>query len=65
LSVARLIAVKRPIWLLDEPTAALDQSGQARLAELMQAHRTGGGMIVAATHGPLGIDPSHELRLGP
>ena len=64
LSVARLIAVKRPIWLLDEPTAALDQSGQARLAELMQAHRTGGGMIVAATHGPLGIDASNELTLG-
>src|SRR5262249_50202332 len=24
LSIARLIAVKRPLWLLDEPTAALD-----------------------------------------
>ena len=64
LSLARLIAVKRPIWLLDEPTAALDASGQARLSELMRAHTVDGGLIVAATHGPLGIDAT-ELRLGP
>ena len=64
LSLARLIAVKRPIWLLDEPTAALDTSGQARLSELMRAHTVDGGLIVAATHGPLGIDAT-ELRLGP
>jgi heme exporter protein A len=64
LSLARLIAVKRPIWLLDEPTAALDSSGQARLSELMRAHTVDGGLIVAATHGPLGIDAT-ELRLGP
>jgi heme exporter protein A len=64
LSIARLIAIKRPIWLLDEPTAALDQGGQARLAELMHAHRRDGGMIVAATHGPLGIDANNELTLG-
>jgi heme exporter protein A len=64
LSIARLIAIKRPIWLLDEPTAALDHGGQTRLAELMRAHQRGGGMIVAATHGPLGIDASNELTLG-
>jgi len=64
LSVARLLAIKRPIWLLDEPTAALDVSGQGRLAELMHKHLAGGGMIVAATHGPLGIDADKELRLG-
>jgi heme exporter protein A len=64
LSLARLIAVKRPIWLLDEPTAALDAGGQARLSELMRAHTVDGGLIVAATHGPLGIDAT-ELRLGP
>jgi heme exporter protein A len=63
LSLARLIAVKRPIWLLDEPTAALDAGGQARLGELMRAHTVDGGLIVAATHGPLGIDAT-ELRLG-
>ena len=62
LALARLIAAPRPIWLLDEPTAALDTAGQQRLAELMQAHLAGGGLIVAATHGPLGI-AARELRL--
>jgi len=63
LSLARLIAVPRPIWLLDEPTSALDAAGQERLASLMRAHLSGGGLIVAATHGPLGIE-AKELRLG-
>jgi heme exporter protein A len=63
LSLARLVAVPRPIWLLDEPTSALDAAAQVRLAELMRRHLAGGGMIVAATHGPLGIDAT-ELRLG-
>jgi heme exporter protein A len=63
-SVARLLAAPRPIWLLDEPTAALDAAGQQRLLALMQAHLAGGGIIVAATHGPLGLGAVKELRLG-
>jgi heme exporter protein A len=63
LSLARLIAVPRPFWLLDEPTSALDAAGQEMLAGLMRAHLSGGGMIMAATHGPLGIE-CRELRLG-
>jgi heme exporter protein A len=64
LSLARLIAVDRPIWLLDEPNSALDAAAQIRLAELMQAHLAGGGLIVAAAHGPIGLDGARELRLG-
>lgn len=64
LSIARLVAVRRPIWLLDEPTSALDRGGQERLAELMRAHLAGDGMIVAAAHGPIGLDRAKELRLG-
>ncbi len=63
LSIARLLAVKRPIWLLDEPTSALDASSQRIFAGLMTAHLAGGGMIVAATHAPLGIE-ARELRIG-
>jgi heme exporter protein A len=63
LSLARLAAVPRPIWLLDEPNSALDSAGQERLTGLMHEHLAGGGMIMAATHGPLGIDCA-ELRLG-
>ena len=64
LSIARLVAVKRPLWLLDEPTSALDVTAQARLTELMQAHLAGGGLILAATHGALGLENAQELRLG-
>lgn len=63
LSIARLIAVNRPVWLLDEPTSALDTSGQAMIAGLMDAHLRSGGIILAATHGPLGI-AAQELRIG-
>jgi heme exporter protein A len=64
LSIARLIAVKRPLWLLDEPTSALDVAAQAMLTELMQTHLKDGGLIVAAVHGPIGLEKAAELRLG-
>jgi heme exporter protein A len=64
LSIARLVAVPRPIWLLDEPTSALDAPSQKRLAELMRDHLAGGGMIVAAAHGPIGLERARELKMG-
>jgi heme exporter protein A len=64
LSIARLIAVKRPIWLLDEPASTLDTAAQQSLTALMQAHLAAGGLILAATHGALGLDGAQELRLG-
>ena len=64
LSIARMIAVPRPVWLLDEPTSALDAPSQKRLAELMRDHLAGGGMIVAAAHGPIGLERARELKLG-
>lgn len=64
LSVARLIAVKRPVWLLDEPSSTLDDAGQAMLATVMNAHLASGGLIVAATHSPLDLAPMRELKLG-
>src|SRR5204862_2207379 len=63
LSIGRLLAVRRPVWLLDEPTSALDAAGQDLFAGLMRDHLSGGGIIVAATHAPLGI-AAEELRMG-
>jgi heme exporter protein A len=63
LSLARLLAIKRPIWLLDEPTTGLDASGQDMVVGLMRDHVGSGGLIVAATHAPLGL-AAKELRLG-
>ena len=64
LSIARLIAVKRPIWLLDEPMSTLDAAAQQALTGFMGTHLSGGGLILAATHGPLGVAATRELRLG-
>lgn len=63
LSIARLLTVKRPVWLLDEPTSALDVTGQSAFAAIMTSHLAGGGIILAATHTPLGI-AVQELRIG-
>ena len=63
LSIGRLIAVRRPVWLLDEPTSALDAAGQDMFAGVMRDHLAHGGIIIAATHAPLGIE-SRELRMG-
>jgi heme exporter protein A len=63
LSIARLLAIRRPVWLLDEPTNALDAAGQTMFAALMGDHLSRGGLIVAATHAPLGI-AARELRIG-
>jgi len=55
LAFARLIAVQRPIWLLDEPLSPLDARWRAALGLLMQAHVERGGTIIAAVHDPLPV----------
>jgi heme exporter protein A len=62
LGLARLLACKRPLWLLDEPFAALDTSGQRLIAHLMARHCGDGGIIIAATHEPLGLG-NESLKL--
>jgi heme exporter protein A len=63
-ALARLLMARRPLWLLDEPTTALDVAAQAALAAIMKAHVNGGGILIAAVHGDLGLDGARELRLG-
>lgn len=65
LSIARLLTVRRPVWLLDEPASALDTAAQAVLAALMTRHLDDGGVIMAATHGPLGLTSTQTLHIGP
>ncbi len=61
--LARLLTAPRPVWLLDEPTAALDSDGEAMLGGLMEAHLANGGMIVAATHLTLPVAPTQALEM--
>lgn len=55
LALARLQIVRRPLWLLDEPLAALDSEGKKFAADLIEAQCRNGGIVLAATHEPLGL----------
>jgi heme exporter protein A len=63
LALARLVAIPRTLWLLDEPDTALDAEGRATLLEIIAGHRAGGGMVVLASHGTLNVASSRELAL--
>ena len=56
LSLARLKLSHRPLWLLDEPLAALDAAGKSLAAHFIASHCASGGIAIAATHEALGID---------
>lgn len=64
LALARLLASRRPLWLLDEPTSALDAASQRLFDSLVEEHLAGGGLVVAATHMPLGFRANHRLAVG-
>jgi heme exporter protein A len=65
LALARLALSDAPLWLLDEPTTGLDAASVARLELRFAAYRAAGGMIVAATHLPLGLPGARMLSLAP
>lgn len=60
---AKLLVAYRPVWILDEPTAALDASADRLFADLIDDHRRKGGIVVAATHQPLGLQRARELKM--
>jgi heme exporter protein A len=61
--LARLLAADRPVWLLDEPTVSLDAASTRVLAQVIDRHVASGGLVLAATHIPLGIGTVRELAL--
>ncbi|MGX9573655.1 heme ABC exporter ATP-binding protein CcmA [Mesorhizobium sp. f-mel] len=63
-AIAKLLVSRRPLWLLDEPTAGLDKASEERFARLMTQHRGEGGIIIAATHLPLGLEGAQALVMG-
>ncbi|HQN13460.1 MAG TPA: ATP-binding cassette domain-containing protein [Quisquiliibacterium sp.] len=65
LGLARLALSTRPLWLLDEPTTALDSDGQALFAGLLDEHLARGGCALVATHLGLPVRTAAlPLRLG-
>ncbi|KAJ1693920.1 hypothetical protein LUZ63_010618 [Rhynchospora breviuscula] len=63
LQLARLLAIDRPIWLLDEPSVALDAEGVRLLEYIIAEHRKKGGIVFVATHLPIEIEDAMSLRL--
>ena len=62
-ALGRTLLQHRPIWLLDEPFAALDTGGRALLLDMIAEHRAGGGSVIAAVHGDVNIPAAHEVSL--
>lgn len=63
LGLARLALAKRPVWLLDEPSVSLDTASQQILANTVRGHLTQGGVVIAATHTPLGLGVPQTLAI--
>lgn len=63
LALARLVAAPAPVWLLDEPTAALDSDGESRLLSAIAEHRAAGGRVAIATHQPLPLAGARAIVL--
>ncbi len=63
MAMAKLLVAHRPVWLLDEPTGALDTASEALFAGLVADHCASGGILLAATHRPLGLDEPQRLEM--
>ncbi len=63
LNLARLLASPARLWLLDEPAVGLDAHSCGVLAQVVNEHRAGGGLVIAATHMDLGFAGTHQVRL--
>ena len=63
LSLARILPSPADLWLLDEPTVALDRDSVAALEQAIARHRRRGGMVVMATHSELALGRAWPLYL--
>ena len=55
LALSRLALRPKALWLLDEPTNALDADSRASFQGLLKQHLERGGIAVIATHDELGV----------
>jgi len=64
-SLARLWLSQRPLWILDEPFTALDDSATDLLLQQLRSHLNKGGIVIAATHQEIdvGTERLGQLRL--
>lgn len=65
LSLAKLLAHEKPIWILDEPLAGLDKDGRQLVADLLHFHVNQGGLALVASHGLIPVQniPTQKIAL--
>ncbi len=63
LGLARLIAARRPVWLLDEPSVSLDAASTRLLESAIAAHLSSGGIAIVSTHLDLALPEAQVLEL--
>ena len=63
LALARILASRSLIWLLDEPTNALDDEAVTIFVQLLAQHRKAGGMAAIALHGESDLPEAATLNL--
>ena len=63
IDLARTIIAKRPVWLMDEPSAAIDEAGANKICAIISGHLSAGGIAIIATHDPLDLK-SKKLVIG-
>ena len=62
-AIARVVASRAPVWLLDEPANGLDAVAVTGLERLIAQHRAGGGIALVATHQPIALPGAIEVAL--
>lgn len=62
-NLARLIAAPAPLWLLDEPTTALDKASIKGLEAAIADHRARGGMVALSTHSDVDLPDARTFHM--
>lgn len=62
-AIARLLTTPKPVWIVDEPTTGLDKASSTLFTGIAKSFCASGGILVAATHLPLGIGKTKTLKL--
>lgn len=62
--LARLLLKPVPIWLLDEPTTALDVAGVKLVTDLIGRHLAAGGLAIISSHDQMALPHARTLTLG-